>query len=256
MVLAVFFSLGAWRISKSNVLTRRNSAIETLGACTVLCTDKTGTLTQNQMRVAALWDRASGHKYVFRDPSDAEERVDEECHEVVEYAILSSQRDPFDPMEMALWRLAEQEQVDSSHTHAWEMIKEYPLTRELLATSRVYRLGEAEGIPNSSSSGATAFVVAVKGAYEAVADLCHMSAEETAAGQRVAQEFAEMGSPRAGRRQVRAHTPSETAARTRSPRSSTTTPSRSSASSRSRTPSARPSPPPSSRRTARASRSP
>ena len=242
MGLAVLFSLGAWRISKSNVLTRRNSAIESLGACTVLCTDKTGT----------LWDHASGHRYVFRDPSDAEERVDEECHEVVEYAILSSQRDPFDPMEMALWRLAEQEQVDSSHTHAWEMIKEYPLTRELLATSRVYRLDEAEGIPNSSSSGATAFVVAVKGAYEAVADLCHMSAEETAAGQRVAQEFAEMGSPRAGRRQVRAHTPSETAARTRSPRSSTTTSSRSSASSRSRTPSARPSPPPSSRRTRRA----
>ena len=81
VVLAVLFSLGAWRISKSNVLTRRNSAIESLGACTVLCTDKTGT----------LWDHASGHRYVFRDPLGRRgARVDEECHEVVEYAILSN----------------------------------------------------------------------------------------------------------------------------------------------------------------------
>ena len=224
VVLAVFFSLGAWRISKSNVLTRRNSAIESLGACTVLCTDKTGTLTMNQMMVAALWDQATGHRYVFRDPADAEERVDEECHEVVEYAILSSQRDPFDPMEMALWRLAEQQQVDPSHTHStWEMVKEYPLTRELLATSRVYRRDSssssssslssasslsaslsASGVvgaagaagartPTPTPSSLTSYVVAVKGAFEAVADLCHMEAAAAAAGQRVAQEFAGMG---------------------------------------------------------------
>jgi Ca2+-transporting ATPase len=55
LVLTVFISLGAWRISKSNVLARRNKAIETLGSCSVLCSDKTGTLTENRMTVDTVW---------------------------------------------------------------------------------------------------------------------------------------------------------------------------------------------------------
>ena len=53
VVLAVFMAMGAWRISRARVLTRRAAAIETLGSATVLCTDKTGTLTENRMTITA-----------------------------------------------------------------------------------------------------------------------------------------------------------------------------------------------------------
>ena len=184
VVLTVFMSLGAWRISRSNVLARRSTAIETLGACTVLCTDKTGTLTMNRMMVQALWDRASDHTFEFVDPADPRERVDEECHGVVEHAILSSQRDPFDPMESALWHLSRTGQVDAAHVHMeWEMIREYPLSRELLATSRVYRTREHQH----------SYIVAVKGAPEAVGDLCHLPPAEFDAVRAKANAFADQG---------------------------------------------------------------
>ena len=184
VVLTVFMSLGAWRISKSNVLSRKSNAIETLGACTVLCTDKTGTLTMNRMMVQALWDKDTDHTFQFVDPSDSKERVDEECHSIVEHAILSSQRDPFDPMESALWHLSRTGQVDADHVHMeWEMIREYPLSRELLATSRVYRTKEDHH----------SFIVAVKGAPEAVGDLCHLPDEDFNIVRKKANEFANQG---------------------------------------------------------------
>ena len=184
VVLTVFMSLGAWRISKSNVLARKSNAIETLGACTVLCTDKTGTLTMNRMMVQALWDMSTDHTFQFVDPANSHERVDEECHGIVEHAILSSQRDPFDPMESALWRLSRTGQVDAEHVHMeWEMIREYPLTRELLATSRVYRAQEDQH----------SYIVAVKGAPEAVGDLCHLDDRAFAAVRAKANEFATQG---------------------------------------------------------------
>jgi Ca2+-transporting ATPase len=166
VILTVFLSLGAWRISRSRVLTRRNSAIETLGACTVLCTDKTGTLTINQMMVQALWDHPTNHTFQFRDPADTTERVDEQCHSIVEFAVLSSQRDPFDPMEQALKRLLDNRCVDADHSHGeWHMLKEYPLTKEMLAMSRVY---------STTLEKREELVVAVKGAPETVGDLCHL----------------------------------------------------------------------------------
>ncbi|HVB15003.1 MAG TPA: ATPase, partial [Stellaceae bacterium] len=60
LVLTAFMVMGAWRIARAHVLTRRIAAIETLGAATVLCTDKTGTLTQNRMTIAELWTDTEG----------------------------------------------------------------------------------------------------------------------------------------------------------------------------------------------------
>ncbi len=97
VILTVFLALGAWRMAKVQVLTRRMPVVETLGAATVLCVDKTGTLTQNRMSVNRLF--ANGE---YLDVSAPLAALPENFHEIVEFAILASQRDPFDPMEKAL----------------------------------------------------------------------------------------------------------------------------------------------------------
>ena len=164
VVLTVFLALGAWRISKSGVLTRRMPAIETLGAATVLCSDKTGTITQNRMTVKEL-GTASG---TFRVDG---EQLTEEFHEIVEYAVLASPIDPFDPMDTAFKVLGERFLADTEHIHAdWTLVREYPLSEHLLALSHVWRSPEGGD-----------YVIAAKGAPEAVADLCHMTPDEVEA---------------------------------------------------------------------------
>jgi P-type Ca2+ transporter type 2C len=159
VVLTIFLALGAWRISQNNVLTRRMPAVETLGAATVLCTDKTGTLTQNRMKVKKIFAKEE-----FFDLDAAKERLPEAIHQVVEYSILASQIDPFDPMEKAFRQLGDDYLAKTEHLHSdWKLVQEYPLSRELLAMSRVWR-----------SPGGEQYVIAAKGAPEAIADLCHL----------------------------------------------------------------------------------
>jgi len=159
VVLTVFLALGAWRISKKNVLTRQVSAIETLGSATVLCVDKTGTLTENRMAVRNYF--AGGLQCSHGD--DGTNSVPEVCHELAEYAILASKKDPFDPMERALFRLKDGDFGKSDHIHQnWTLIQEYPLATDLLAMSNVWR-----------SPDGNDYIIAAKGAPEAIADLCH-----------------------------------------------------------------------------------
>ena len=160
VVLTVFLALGAWRISQRRVLTRRMAAVEMLGAATVLCVDKTGTLTMNRMSVRKLWT-SSG--YWDLDASNG--ALTEPFHELVEYAILASQRDPFDPMEQALRGLGKTALSETEHLHDdWSLVRAYPLSRELLALSQVWRARNGQR-----------YVVAAKGAPEAIADLCHLN---------------------------------------------------------------------------------
>jgi Ca2+-transporting ATPase len=177
VILTVFLALGAWRIAKHKVLTRRVTAVETLGAIAVLAVDKTGTLTQNRMQVAEL---LTAHEH-FRDAgADA---LPESFHELVEFAMLATPADPFDPMEKAIQGFGRRWLTDTEHVHAeWFPEHEYALSPDILAMTRVFR-GDAR----------TQYLLASKGAPEAVIDLCHLAPAEGAVILRQVERMAERG---------------------------------------------------------------
>ncbi len=159
VVLTIFLAVGAWRIAQKRVLTRRIPAVETLGSATVLCVDKTGTLTQNRMSVSALY----AHNEFFRVDYRVNDSIPEKFHEVVEFSILASQKDPFDPMERAFKDLGNHYLSRTEHIHSdWILVREYPLSDRLMALSHVWK-----------SPAGNEYVIAAKGSPEAIADLCH-----------------------------------------------------------------------------------
>ena len=164
VVLTIFLALGAWRISHKRVLARRMPAVEILGSATVLCVDKTGTLTENRMSVGQLY--AEGRHL---DIGDSDDRLlPEEFHALVEFSILASQRDPFDPMEKAFHKLGRRYLAQTEHIHRdWVLVQQYPLSKELLAMSHVW------GSPSGPD-----YVIAAKGAPESIADLCHFTDDQ------------------------------------------------------------------------------
>ena len=161
VVLTVFLALGAWRIARHGVLTRRMPAIETLGSATVLCVDKTGTLTENRMALAETL--AAGV----------------EPAALVEAAALACERDPFDPMERAILEAAGP--GAEALRVAWTLERDYALTADFLAVCHAWR----------APSGARR--VAIKGAAETVLALCALTAAERNAALARMHSVAERG---------------------------------------------------------------
>jgi Ca2+-transporting ATPase len=160
MVLTVFLALGAWRLARIKVLSRRPAVIEALGAATVLCVDKTGTLTENRMQLRRLV--TEGADVTVKPGSE----LPEDVHRLLEFGMLASRRGGIDPMDRALLVHGDESLADTEHLHPdWSLTREYPLTPELLAMSHAWT--DSEGIRR----------IAAKGAPEAVFDLCHMGAE-------------------------------------------------------------------------------
>jgi len=177
VILTIFMAMGAWRMSKKKLLTRNPSAIETLGSATVLCTDKTGTLTENIMIVTKLYNGKGFHTVEKSDEFNSG------FHEIMEFGILSSQTNPFDPMEKAITGMGKLYLKGTEHIHKnWELIKEYPLSKELLAMSRVF-----------SSKETKEKIIATKGAPEAIFDLCHLNAKEKTRLSEAVEELASDG---------------------------------------------------------------
>jgi Ca2+-transporting ATPase len=154
LVLTVFMVMGAWRMSQARVLTRRAAAIEALGEATVLCTDKTGTLTENRMAVAAL--QAAGETAQSADGGAVPQRL----HRLVATAALASAPDAYDPMDQALHTLARR---IGENTPERRLMRVYGLQSDRLAVLQVW-----------SSPSETALHVAAKGAPEAIAQLCRL----------------------------------------------------------------------------------
>ncbi|WP_316190304.1 MULTISPECIES: cation-translocating P-type ATPase [unclassified Bradyrhizobium] len=164
VVLTVFMAMGAWRISRARVLTRRSTAIEALGSATVLCTDKTGTLTENRMSIVEL--RAGEARW---RPGDAGPASDD-IQQLVTFGVLASAPEAFDPMEKALREAAERlSEPDVDPRPDARLVNTYGLRPELLAVTQVWARTDGEPL-----------VVAAKGAPEAIARLCRLSTSETA----------------------------------------------------------------------------
>ncbi len=157
MVLAIFTALGARRLARTQVVARRAMIVEPLGAASVLCVDKTGTLTENRMRVAALRSEAGEWRTEAGDLPEA-------FHRLLEYALLASQPGSADPMDRAVEAAGAALLVGTEHLHpAWRLAREYPLAAALPAKSQAW----------SHDGGVS---VAAKGAPEAIGDLCHLDA--------------------------------------------------------------------------------
>ena len=149
LVLAVFMAMGAWRISRARVLTRRATAIETLGSATVLCTDKTGTLTQNRMRVELV----AGDHEIWRHGAGA---LSQKMQHVLHAALGASAPNPTDPMDRAIHEAA------SAGTHG-DLLQSDGLGADLCATTNVW-----------TGKDGTSVSAYAKGAPEAIAELCRL----------------------------------------------------------------------------------
>ena len=156
VVLTVFLALGAWRMSKRKVLARRSAVVEALGAATVICVDKTGTLTINKMTI----DEVVVDGAIARV---GEEQPSESLLEVVRVGALASAVDPHDPMDRAFRNLAVEWGVLDG---VLNLVHEYPLSSSLFAVGQVW-MSEDDRL-----------MVAVKGAPEAVVGLCRLSDDD------------------------------------------------------------------------------
>lgn len=177
VVLSIFMALGAWRMSKSRVLTRRTPVIETLGSATVLCVDKTGTLTENRMAVhTVLAENVRWRPDIATEPP-------REVAELLDFARLASEVAPFDPMDKAFHNcISEHLPALRNSRQGWTLEHEYPLTSEILAMTHGWRS------PDGSQR-----LVATKGAPESVARLCGFDAQRTLHIMQQVDELAKSG---------------------------------------------------------------
>lgn len=156
VVLTVFLAIGAWRLSRQNVLTRKPSAIETLGAATVLCSDKTGTITQNKMSVVTVYTQGININKDFFD------KEIETIAKILKYAYYATDKDSIDPMERAILETSEMiENKEISGT----LLKEYPFSKDFFASSKAFLTGES-------------ITLFSKGAPEVILSLCQINKDQ------------------------------------------------------------------------------
>jgi Ca2+-transporting ATPase len=166
MVLVIFMALGAWRLARRNVLVRRSAVIETLGATTLLCVDKTGTITENRMALRTVWRAGKAH--------DLSADLLAEPRLVIEAAQLASSLRPHDPMDVAVHAAA-------GERRGLDLVRSYPLRPEFLAVVQVWE-EPAGGI-----------VYAAKGAPETILDLCRVHAHAREDAERAVRRMGEQG---------------------------------------------------------------
>jgi len=156
VAFTTFMALGAWRLMKMGIITKQTKTVETLGSATVICTDKTGTITENKMSLAQL--------YVFQSNTliDTKEKLHAEAEEVLSYAMWSSEPIPFDAMELAIHEgYTNLESVDERPD--FKLVHEYPLGGKPPMMTHIFEDAKGKRI------------IAAKGAPEALMDVSNLS---------------------------------------------------------------------------------
>ena len=148
VILTVFLAMGAWRLAKKDCLIRRMPSVETLGAVSVLCVDKTGTLTQNKMTV----------QETFQLPKFSEK-------DMVYWAGLGCETEPYDPMEKAILGYVKLKGISKGELFKNELVHDYPFTSEMKMMGHVWRIKDSNSL-------------ASKGSPESILPLCDLKDDE------------------------------------------------------------------------------
>ena len=159
VAFTTFMALGAWKLMKEGVIIKRSSVVETLGSTTVICTDKTGTITENSMQLKALFDYRTNQLY------EDEQLTNHSLSELIQFAMWSSEPVPFDPMEKTLHKAYEETQKEDKRKF-FQMIHEYPLEGKPPMMTHLFENENNERI------------IAAKGAPEAILAVSNLSEGE------------------------------------------------------------------------------
>jgi Ca2+-transporting ATPase len=160
IAFTTFMALGAWRMMKMGIIVKQMKTVETLGSATVMCTDKTGTITENKMSLAYLYILATN---TICKPEDT--TLTDEGKEIIQISMWASEPIPFDPMEIAL-HTAYSKIVKEDERHLYKMIHEYPLEGRPPMMTHIFENKEGKRI------------IATKGAPEAIINSSNLTHEE------------------------------------------------------------------------------
>jgi Ca2+-transporting ATPase len=162
MAFTILLALAAWQLAQRKVLARRPVVLQTLGGVTLLCVDKTGTLTENRLRLAKLII-GKDFRSLEPDTSDALQSKDSDRDRLMAAALLASRQDSLDPIDRAIVTLAHADQSSAQPSRIEPyLVREFPLSPELPVVARIWRHADGE------------YRIVAKGAPEAILSLCHL----------------------------------------------------------------------------------
>ena len=174
VAFTTFMALGAWKLMQEGIIIKRSSVVETLGSTTVICTDKTGTITENSMHLKALYDYNSNQVF------DETHFAAPELSELIRFAMWSSEPVPFDPMEITIHHVYQQTQTNDQRKD-FRMIHEYPLGGKPPMMTHLFENHSGERI------------IAAKGAPEAILGVSNLTKEEIEMLHQKNQDFGKQG---------------------------------------------------------------
>lgn len=180
VILTVFLSMGAWRLAKKQSLIRHLPKAETLGSVSVLCTDKTGTLTENKMVVQTAWSFKNSKLASNSSDDKVAKNISENLHQLIETMGLGCETDAYDPMEKAMLDYCNRHGFSKKDLFSGRLISEYPFTDKLKMMGHVWKRDKN-------------IIIAIKGSPESVFKICKLSDAELEIAKKQVQELSVLG---------------------------------------------------------------